>query len=126
MTTSEVIFDFEKLEAYREADAAVSLVLKGFGKWPARYRWLENQLGRAALSIPSNIAEGNGREGVRDKIQFFRIARGSLNECVTGLEAASHLGLVSAETRSEIRSRLHRVVMLLGGLVRSLRRGAVS
>lgn len=53
---------------------------------------LTNQLRRAAVSIPSNIAEGNGRLNTREFVQFLGIARGSTLEVLTQLELANALG----------------------------------
>jgi four helix bundle protein len=53
---------------------------------------LTNQLRRAAVSIPSNIAEGKGRQSTGDLVQFLSIARGSTLEVQTQLELAEMLG----------------------------------
>ena len=68
-------------------------LMKGFPK-EERYR-LCDQLGRAVISIPSNIAEGNGRESKSEYARFLGIARGSLYETETQLEIAKRLGYVS-------------------------------
>jgi len=90
-------------------------------RWPARYRWLTSQVSASALSIQLNIAEGNGREGKKDKAQFLRIAQGSANETVAGLTVAKRLGLVEDPLRLEVRGRLYRVVLMISGMVRGLR-----
>ena len=67
-------------------------LMKGFPK-DERFR-LCDQLGRAVVSIPSNIAEGNGRETKGEYARFLGIARGSLYETETQLEIARRLGYV--------------------------------
>ena len=65
-------------------------VQRGF---PAEERYgLCDQLRRAVVSVPSNIAEGRGRNSARDYAHFLTLARGSLNEVMTQLELATRLG----------------------------------
>ena len=118
---SEVVFDFEKLDVYKETELATGRLFDAMGRWPARYRWLISQVSEAALSIQLNLAEGNGREGKKDRAHFFRIARGSANETVAGLSVARRLGLVPDDVRLEVRGRLYRVVLMLSGMVRGLK-----
>ena len=58
---------------------------------------LTNQLRRAAVSIPSNIAEGNTRHATQDYVRFLNIARGSVSEVETQLEICLRLGYASKE-----------------------------
>lgn len=76
------------------------------------------QLRRAAVSVPSNIAEGFGRESRQDLIRFFRIARGSLYEVQTLFQLCVDLGFVQDATIPwELAAETDRV---LQGLIRSL------
>jgi four helix bundle protein len=79
---------------------------------------LANQIRRAAVSVPSNIAEGYGRQSRADYLRFLRQARGSLMELQTQLILIEELGLaaVPAET-TRILAETDRV---LQGLIRSL------
>ena len=88
--------------------------------FPARERYgLTAQLRRAAVSIPSNIAEGAGRTGSREFARFVRNARGSLAELETQLLIARELEYL--ERADELLQLLERVSQLLTGLHRSLR-----
>ena len=94
-------FLFKKLIVWQRAMEFAKLVYDLVKKLPAEERFaLADQLRRSAVSIPSNIAEGNGRAGNRDYSHFLSIARGSLYETVTQLELAKELGYVGGDSRS--------------------------
>lgn len=70
-------------------------------KFPDRERFsMTNQLQRAAMSVPSNVAEGHARGHTNDFIRFLSIARGSLAEVETNLTMAGRLGYISAEEKN--------------------------
>jgi four helix bundle protein len=74
-------FDFEKLTVFQKAKQFYSLTRKiGFGR-STEDKVIARQLIRAALSITLNIAEGSGRTSLKDRRNFFIIARGSAFEC---------------------------------------------
>lgn len=81
---------------------------------------ISNQLRRAAISVPSNIAEGNGRNSLKEYARFLSIARGSKAETETQLEICVRLGYFSADqTHStfvlcdEIGKMLHSMIQKL-------------
>jgi four helix bundle protein len=93
-TSFTMPFLFEKLEVYQKAvDFAdeIAALTEGF---PRGYGFLVDQLNRTALSIATNLAEGNGRFTKPDRRNFFTIARGSAQECVPLLEIARRRGLI--------------------------------
>lgn len=75
-------------------------------------------MGRAALSVPSNIAEGNDRSSNKDALNFLRIARGSLAELETQLWIAHDVGWLDAETYHLLHEKRGEVERMLGGLIR--------
>ena len=77
------------------------------------------QMRRAAVSVPSNIAEGYGRESRADYIRFLRVARGSLGELGTQIELAREIGLL--QPSDELIGTLEETDRVLQGLIRSLR-----
>ena len=84
-------------------------------KFPADERYaLGDQLRRAVVSIPSNIAEGFGRDTTRDFLHFVAMARGSLYEVMTQMELAVRLAYVPEQTG--FREKAERVGMMLNAL----------
>jgi four helix bundle protein len=112
-------FMFEKLEVYHRAiDLAEKIdgVTEGFaGK--GNYH-LVDQLRRASVSISLNIAEGNGRWHVRDRRNFFWIARGSAFECVPLVELCRRKKLMTEETCQELRVELEIISKMLTALIK--------
>ena len=85
---------------------------------------LSSQLRRAVISIPSNIAEGFGRDTTRDFLHFIAIARGSLYEVMTQMELAIRLAYVPEQ--AGFREKAERVGMMLNALSTQLRKRLAS
>ncbi len=106
MDRSEKIASFEDLEIWQ---VGMDLLVEVYGvveTFPSNERYgLSSQITRAAISVPSNIAEGWGRGRGQSQAQFLRIARGSVFEVLTQLEAARRLGFAADPPVSELRSR---------------------
>ena len=86
---------FRKLIVWQKAMDLVRVVYQKSKDFPADERYvLTDQLRRAVVSIPSNIAEGSGRASNKDYAHFLSIARGSLYEVMTQLEIAQSLGYI--------------------------------
>ena len=89
-------FLFRKLIVWQKAMEMTRLVYAVAKRFPVEERFaLADQLRRAAASVPSNIAEGNGRASNKDYAHFLSIARGSLYETMTQLDLAKSLGYIS-------------------------------
>ena len=113
----KMAFIFEKLDVYRKSvDFAEEIceLTKSFTK--GNY-YLADQINRASLSIPLNIAEGNGRYHKADKINFFRIARGSAFECVPILEICKRKKLITDNRNKELKEEIEDICKMLSGLI---------
>lgn len=114
-------FQFEKLDVYKKSlewvEEAEGLCEAAKGK--VSYNFLD-QLSRASLSIPLNIAEGNGRWHKGDKKQFFWIARGSVFECVPILQVLQRKGIVEEAQYTECYGQLDVIAKMLTNLVKSV------
>jgi four helix bundle protein len=94
---------------------------------PAREAYgLVAQVRRAAVSIPSNIAEGHGRLTDLQFRHFLGNARGSLNELQTQIELAAGLGYLEKQGASALLDQGSEVARLLNGLIASLRQRSAS
>jgi len=103
----------EDLDAYKAAIEFLALVANVLEKYPRGNGALADQLRRAALSIPLNIAEGYGRRASDDRARFYDIARGSAHECGAILDASRILGVVDEEALGRGKTLLHRIVSML-------------
>ena len=82
----------KRLRVWKEAMELVKVVYKVTATLPSSERYgLIAQMRRAAVSIPSNIAEGSARQGIGESIQFYTIARASLSELDTQIELCDSL-----------------------------------
>ena len=97
----------EQLEVWRDAMDLVEAVYRFSGGFPDSERFgLTSQIRRAAVSVPSNIAEGAARRSTPEYLRFLSIARGSLSEMDTQQQIACRLGYASpCETMAELIER---------------------
>ena len=109
------------LVAWQKAvDLAVE-VYRVCGKFPRAERFgLVQQMQRAGVSIPSNIAEGRGRGTIPDYRRFVLQARGSTYELETQIEIARRLGFVKEEEAITLTDDANEIERLIHGLIRSL------
>jgi four helix bundle protein len=85
---------------------------------PKGYGMLSDQLRRAELSIPLNIAEGSGRSSAADAARFYAIARGSAMECAAVLDACTAIGIGQDQAHTEAVALLVRIVEMLSRMCR--------
>ena len=90
-------FKFERLEVWQRSVAFADRMFSVTDGFPQRYQYsLGDQLRRAALSVPTNIAEGSGRDAAKKSAYFFRIAKGSTYEVVSLLAVAKRHNLLES------------------------------
>jgi four helix bundle protein len=115
-------FMFENLDVYQKAVDFVDKAITLTEDFPRGYGFLSNQLNRAALSIVTNLAQGNGRFTKPDRKNFFTIARGSAQECVALLEIAKRRRLLSNEFHLVLRADLETIAKMINGLIAGLKK----
>ena len=116
---------FTDLEVWQQARKLTSLVYSLTKSFPKEELFgLTNQLRRAAISVPLNIAEGAGRYTKKDNLQFLFIARGSLYELECQLYLAADQLYISSNQLEELLSEVNRSKKLLNGFISYLRKEA--
>ena len=112
---------YKDLIVWQKAMDLVVEVYRLTAKFPADERFgLTIQIRRAAVSVPSNIAEGQGRGPGQDFVRFLNMARGSLQEIDTQLILAVRLGFLPQPAYDPIANQLIEVTKLINGLIRSI------
>ncbi len=113
---------YTELVVWQKSRALVSTVYELTKCFPKEELFgLSNQMRRAAVSIPSNIAEGCGRQHTRDTLQFLFIARGSLFEVETQCYLASDQRYISANQLTLVLTAIQECKKLLQGFIRYYR-----
>lgn len=118
MTTN---FYFQNLEVYKLGKQIVKEIYSITKKFPGDEKFcLVNQMNRAAISVPSNIAEGTARGTIKDKVHFLNIAYGSLMELVCQMEIALDLGYVNREENERLISKAKNLSVKLSNFKTSI------
>lgn len=113
---------YEELGAWQKAYELVLVVYRVTKEFPADERFgLTQQVRRAAVSIPSNIAEEFGRHSRVDSLRFLDMARGSTYEVQTQIRLATDLDYFN-DAKINILGRIAEVERIFNGLIQSLRR----
>jgi four helix bundle protein len=117
-----VIRDFRDLEVWQKAMDLVVETYRVTRSFPSEERYgLTAQVRRAAVSVPSNIAEGRGRFGLGGFLYHLSVATGSLMELETQLLIAERLEYLTPDDAQVVLRRTVEVRRLLAGMVRALR-----
>jgi len=115
------VSSYKDLVVWQKSVELVIEVYAATAKFPREETFgLTSQLRRCAVSVPSNIAEGQGRATRGEFVQFLAHARGSLLELETQVHIAGKLGYLSGEREGSIEARVDEVARILNGLLTSL------
>jgi four helix bundle protein len=110
---------FENLKVWQKSMELVEDIYKLTSSMPDIEKFnLVTQINRCAVSIPSNIAEGKGRNGDKEFKQFLYISRGSLYELKTQIELAKRLGYI--KVNKAITDKLTEIESMLNSLIKKL------
>ena len=111
----------EKLEAWKQSMDLVIEIYRTTENFPGQEIYgLTNQIRRAAVSIPSNIAEGAARQTKKEFANYLHMAQGSLSELDTQVELARRLGYLDAKSWSALDTRMEQIDKMISGLIRHL------
>ena len=118
---------YRDLLVWQDSMDLVVMIYRTTAAFPKEERYsLVDQLRRAAISIPSNIAEGQGRSRTGDYLRHLSFSVGSLSELETQIEIARRLEYISGEVQKNLLDSCKAIGMMLAGLIRSLRRRLAS
>ena len=115
-------YSYKKLNVYTNARALVIATYKLIDKFPKQEMYaLSDQLRRAIVSVPSNIAEGLSRSSDKEQSRFLDIAYGSLMEAQCQLEIAVDLAYISDEELSAVNRMIEEEATIIAGMRRNLK-----
>ena len=109
----------KNLNVYKTSIELVSEIYILTSSFPSSETYgITNQMRRASVSIPSNIAEGSARPTTPDRIRFYQIARSSLVEIDTQIEISLTLGYLSKENITRLSKLSNQVFAMLSKMIR--------
>lgn len=111
------MYSFEKLTAWQESRKLVATVYRLLDSFPQFEKYaLCDQIRRAIVSVPSNLAEGSGRMSLREQIHYIEISFGSLMEAYNQLIIATDLNYIDSQSLESLKPDIDKVARLLNGL----------
>ena len=110
-------YSFEKLEVWKLSKELAISIYKLCKEFPQSEKYsIVSQLQRAAISVPTNIAEGSGRIGAKEKANFTSIAFGSLMEVLNLLIISKEIGFISEKNLMDLRNQIEVISQKLTNL----------
>jgi len=115
--------DFRELKVWEKGHHLVLSIYRATGKFPKDELYgLTGQMRRASASIPTNIAEGCGREGDAELARFLQIARGSASELEYHLLLSRDLGFLSTEEHKHLSTDATEIKRMLTSFIQTLKK----
>ncbi len=112
---------YKELKVWQKAVDLVTEIYRVTKQFPREEMYgLVSQMRRAAVSVPSNMAEGWGRGSTKEYIRFLTIARGSLMELETQLIISEKLNYLKAQQLQNLSEQMQEIGKMLNGLITSL------
>ena len=106
-------YDYKQLDVYQDSKKLVLMIYELLRQFPKEEQFaLCDQLRRAVISIPSNLAEGCGRISFKEQAHFIEIAYGSLLEVECQIDIARELAYVSKEEKEQIDSQINKIAVM--------------
>lgn len=116
---------YKDLIAWQKGMELVAAIYDATDGFPSNEQFgLVSQLRRAAVSVPSNIAEGKAHFSNRDFVRFLRLARGSLAEIETQILIAQQRNYIDTEITSKLTQKIDELGRVLSGLINSLNKAS--
>ena len=119
--------DYRQLKVWQKAMDLTVEIYSLVNKFPREENYaLSDQMRRSVVSIPSNIAEGQGRNSDKEFVNFLSIARGSLWELETQIEISERLHYIDSDQKNKVYERTEEIGKMLNALANSLEQSLAS
>lgn len=114
------MFPYESLLVYKKAFDVNKTIHRLLDQNKTIPLYIKNQLGRASLSVILNIAEGSAKLGIRDRRNFYVVARGSVFECSSLLSFLFSTGEITNEVKNTLNTECDEISKMLFAMIRRL------
>ena len=119
--------DYRQLKVWQKAMDLTVVIYSLVNKFPRAENYaLSDQMRRSVVSIPSNIAEGQGRNSDKEFVNFLSIARGSLWELETQIEISERLHYIDSGQKNKVYEQTEEIGKMLNALANSLEQSLAS
>jgi four helix bundle protein len=116
-------FNFENSDLYQRSLAFSNEIYNITKDFPnSELYGLTDQLKRASMSISSNLAEGYNNHYKKEKMRYYRIARGSVHECVPQLTVSFMQNFIDTDKFNELHDESYELSSMISGLIRSIKK----